>query len=128
MKQRMKSFLPVVLCSSLFSANLLAAEAEMPNPCESSKELAGACYDMRARYFFWGGGGARLWKIGSKNFLVPMSPPDAPEYDTPPELSPPFDPNLGYFGDYRVCPLAEKIGDMDTVCIVSVKNLVAREF
>ena len=106
---------------------IAADQSQAPNPCEASKHVIGACYEVRARFYAYTMTADRLWPVGSKReLLAPIPPPDAPDYHGPSEIPSPFDHDLGYFGDYRVCPLDKNIGVNKGVCIVSVKNLVVR--
>jgi hypothetical protein len=115
-------------------------------PCKSP-ENAASCYGTRGRLSVYNGNPPwRMWKIGTRRILAIFSGPATfPPRNDQDSLKPEFPPNLegAYkaeeprktrlkepfpdpaFGAFEVCPLEpERKGEMQAVCIESVKNVV----
>jgi hypothetical protein len=102
------------------------ATAEPPVHCKDNPELVGACYVVHGRARFGNGTPAlRIWPVGTKRMLRVTARPvadDADEPIVPKNLR--FGPLGEAFGDFEVCPFTpERKGEMQMVCIQSVKNL-----
>ena len=114
-------------------------------PCKTPENSA-SCYWTRGRLGVYNGNPPwRMWKIGTRRILAIFSGPSKfPPRNDQDSLNPEFPLNLerAYkaeeprktrlkepfpdpaFGDFEVCPLEpERKGEMQAVCIESVKNL-----
>src|SRR5579863_7647216 len=115
-------------------------------PCKTS-EIAASCYWTRGRLSVYNGNPPRrMWKIGTRRILAIFSGPATfPPRNDQDSFKPEFPPNLEgadkaeeprktrlkepfpdpAFGAFEVCPLEpERKGEMQAVCIESVKNVV----
>jgi|HubBroStandDraft_6_1064221.scaffolds.fasta_scaffold268306_2 hypothetical protein len=98
-------------------------------------ENAATCYWTRGRLNSWNGEPPyRIWKVGTERILAVYGgpsrfPPRTDDDSELPELPAEIDrvfrpPDNRIFADFEVCPLEpEKVGEMQSVCIESAKNI-----
>lgn len=91
--------------------------------CAADPDLVAKCFVVHGRLSFWNGSpSTRIWVIGTKHMLG-VSDEVLP--DNVNQMTDGFDTQI--YGDFRVCPFNElKPGAMQSVCVDSAKNLVAK--
>jgi hypothetical protein len=124
-------FLGVLLTTSLRAFPQEESHDAAQRPCSKQPSLVGPCFNIRGRLALYNGNPtARIWKVGSNRLLgVSESRCQRPECPRmPKELEDSLSWENAIFGDFLVCPFTEsKPGQMQFVCIESVKNPVVRD-
>lgn len=101
--------------------------------CRARTDLVGKCFNVRGRLSVYNGTPSiRLWPVGTRRLLGVLDPKDISAEPGPSTIPASVRGRLDWdkeiFGDYLVCPLSRsKPGRMQTVCIESGKNLIARK-
>ncbi len=122
------------ILAMLLVGGLLAhagAAAGQNKSCRDHPRLVANCFDVHGRLSVYNGAPAlRIWKAGTRRMLgisdqrfVESGFSNVPEY-----IKTQIDQDTALWGDYVVCPFTHsRPGEMQLVCIESVKNLVARK-
>ena len=101
--------------------------------CKNNPRIVGQCFTAHGRLHFYNGTPSwRIWWIGKDRLLGVMQSEekDNPEEPWVPQgLGDKMDPGVSIFGDFQVCPVTnQKPGEMQTVCVESVSNVVIIDY
>jgi hypothetical protein len=106
-------------------------DGQQSKRCAGRRDLVGQCFTIRGRLNFYNGGtNFRIWRVGTTRILGLEQSDDNPNVPTNvgAYLQRLFEEGLSLFGDFTVCPLtAQKLGEMQYICVESAANLVARK-
>lgn len=122
----------VLFAAFVTSTTTLAADQpiDFTKGCKTNPSLVGPCYTVHGRLTLYNGTpGLRIWLIGTHRLLGVMNDGDTDDVLPLPENI--RNVNLAHgdsiYGNFLVCPFEEqKPGEMQGVCIESVKNYVIK--
>lgn len=99
--------------------------------CREHPQLVGHCFRVNGRLSVYNGAPAlRIWKVGTRRMLgISEQRFSVAGYrNIPEDLEKQINQDVDIFADFLVCPFTRsRVGEMQLVCIESLKNLVVRK-